>query len=1202
MNSVWVEAYDEVSGRAYYFNRLTGDTSWTLPGETTSESRAASAESAWQQSFDEASQTTYYYNIHTGETSWTLPEEAEPEVGLSYLAFAVVRLQSMFRGAKDRRRLRRLVKAQYQCSTDPDTGKILYTHVKTNTSSWTKPALFRPLRIPDDGGAEEELEQDEDGDDDDDDDDDFESFQQDAARDAEEEEVAVALAQNDGADVELDEQAKRKLQRKYPRSKAQQIVDAAEDAGADALLLDMSDLDAWKLSSRIWNLQFLKKLVLSHNSLTRIPSGIQDLINLEELDVSHNQLTRLPSCLQTTTTLTEIRASYNFIQSFSPKLWKLRNIRYLDLSHNRLKELPYVEGDLKLLRETREWQVGVGLLVGLEVLLLNNNKLVEAPKSIEKCGEITLLDLSNNQLTSLGDEIPTLASLTTMVLHHNALRSLPETIGSLSSLQELDLAHNRLLTLPESIGALHSLETLNLFSNQMRLLPKEFGALSQLRHLDLDNNPKLINLEDFFRHLPSISFFSASSCGIVTFESLDFLKNSPVHTLRLRQNALLEFPLLIGHAAMQDTLQELVLAGNHLSQVPLAVLLYCSHLQHLDLSNNSLRLLPTEIAHLRRLEVLYLSTNELQELPDEVTQLSRLREFKCDHNQLEHLPLRIGNLAQLTRFNASFNKLSCLPTSLMELGQLQSLYASDNLLSSPPPAIARLGCFCDFSNNPFTAQQSQQQRDRRTRLALSSKLVDAGDFAKAEELLSMLIVEVKALPHVDQNSESSQLHYMRGLCRFMLLKRARQVISETSTVVSACEQEMHEKELINARQLRLKSKQKRSQHQRPEDPKHQMDNNEFKRQDTVKGTYTKAVNERSQAREDHQRLASGALKDLEVAIEFECPELTTACHLKGLVHMALHQYPDAVDSLTNALKCVHAPLPTLEDTDNQQEPTDEDESTHLPAIPEASIQLFLCRAEAYRSLGQLPSAIADLRHVVSRHPIHRDSTTATSMEGEYLQAWEAEQAACAVDDAALLRAFNIEAGSGLARRPEVLDIHAEALAAAIAKKKSGNKKIALTTKRLSPIERFRLDCEAHIEALQAERQKERAPFEEISARSRAFLARARDFKREIRANLQMEMEENQQRHIEREIAREAERRRLEQQREVDEQMIMKYEDEWMRWFVSEELRLENERLRRAEDAQRRADAKAAYAARLAKRGGKRQAAVGQRGKGDSRRS
>ncbi|ETL39944.1 hypothetical protein L916_08767 [Phytophthora nicotianae] len=1185
MSSEWEEAFDEVSGRAYYFNRVTGETSWTLPGEDTAESRA-STENEWQESFDEASQTVYYYNIHTGETSWTLPEENEDEIGHSYLVFAVVRLQSMFRGMKDRKRARRLVAAQYQCTTDPDTGKILYTNLDTNTSSWTKPALFGPLQIPDNGEIEEEEE--------DEDDDDFDGFQQDAAEDAEHEDTTAEIAGND-VEVELNE-VTEKRQRKYPRSKAQQIVDAAEDA-EQAQLLDMSGLDAWKLSSRIWNLLYLKKLVLSNNCLKRIPSGIQDLIHLEELDVSHNQLTRLPSCLQTTTTLASIRAAYNLIQTFSPKLWKLREIRHLDLSHNRLKELPFVEGDLKLLRETREWQVGVGLLVQLEVLLLNSNQLVQVPKSIEKCSHLTVLDMSNNQLTTLSDEVSALASLERLTLHHNALCELPDTIGSLTHLQELDLAHNRLLALPDSIGMLHNLETLNLFSNQLRLLPTEFGSLGQLRHLDLNNNPKIINLEAFFRHLPSVEFFSASSCGIIAFESLDFLKDSPVQRLRLSQNALVEFPLLIGHAAMQDTLQELVLAGNVLAQVPLAVLLYCSHLQYFDLSNNSLRVLPTEIGHLRRLEVLNLNHNSLQDLPDELSQLPRLKELQCDHNQLEQLPLRLGNLVQLSKLSVSFNRLRSMPTSLMELTQLQSLHASDNLIATPPPALYHVKCFCDFSNNPFTTQLHQQQQRLRDRHALALKYVDTGEYDKAEELLTKLIEEKKTLPYVEQKRDRPQLHYKRGFCRFMLMKNARQAIDETSVMISDYEKELHGVELTQTHHLRLKNKQKKSYEERPES-QDKSDNKSSQPKHSVNNEYTEAVDRRAQARQDHEIFANGALTDLHEAIKSGCIELTTAFHLKGLVHMALHQYPDAIDNFTTALKEVHAPLPDTDITDNQQEVIEELEP--ITTIPEASIQLFLYRAEAYRGLGQLPLAIADLHHIISHYPIQLDSSSIAILKKEYLQAWEAEQAGCNVDDAALLRAFNIETRSGLARRPEVLDVRAEALAAANAKKRAGSKK-AVASKRASPAERFWLECEAHTELLITERKKARAPFEEISAHSRVFLDRARDFKREIRATLQMEMEENQQRHIEREIAREAERRRIELQREVDEQMFMKYEDEWMHWFVSEEIRLENERRLRVDEAQRRADAKVAYAARLSKRGGKRQAAVGQRGKGSSKR-
>lgn len=430
------------------------------------------------------------------------------------------------------------------------------------------------------------------------------------------------------------------------------------------------------------------------------------------------------------------------------------------------------------------------------------------------------------------------------------------------------------------------------------------------------------------------------------------------------------------------------------------------------------------------------------------------------------------------------------------------------------------------------------------------------------------------------------------------VKTARQVIEEVSATISGYEQEMHSSEIVRARQARVRSKQKRIREEQPEasnenlPPKTQLANQPHPVH-PVKAEYLQDVDKRSQARERHRTFAKGAVKDLHVAIESGYVELTTAHRLKGLVHMALLQYPEAVREFTKALHGIHAPLPGAAPPDNQQDDA-------LPTIPEPSIHLFLCRAEAYRGLGQLPSAIQDLRHVVSRYPIQHDSTSVRALETEYTSDWEAQQAACGLDDAALLRAFDVEASSGLARRPEVLDVHVEALTAANAKKKAGKAAGPTKANRLPPVERFRLECDAKTEALETEKQQRRAPFEAISARSKTFLARARDFKREIRATLEMELEENRQRRVEQEIAREAERKRLEMQREVEERMVMKYEDEWMHWFVSEEQRLEDERRRRAEEAQRRADAKVAYNARLAKRGGKRQAAA-TRGKSNPRR-
>ncbi|KAF0755559.1 hypothetical protein AaE_004925, partial [Aphanomyces astaci] len=65
LSSEWQEVADE-GGNIYYHNRLTNETSWTLP--------VAPYATEWQVCLDDATNCTYYYNPSTGETSWTLPD------------------------------------------------------------------------------------------------------------------------------------------------------------------------------------------------------------------------------------------------------------------------------------------------------------------------------------------------------------------------------------------------------------------------------------------------------------------------------------------------------------------------------------------------------------------------------------------------------------------------------------------------------------------------------------------------------------------------------------------------------------------------------------------------------------------------------------------------------------------------------------------------------------------------------------------------------------------------------------------------------------------------------------------------------------------------------------------------------------------------------------------------------------------------
>ena len=230
--------------------------------------------------------------------------------------------------------------------------------------------------------------------------------------------------------------------------------------------LDLSGLNATKLSSRIWNFETLLTLNLSNNALTRIPSGIQDLFNLVHLDLRENKITKLPTFIQNLSQLEHLLLGGNAISGFSPKVWKLKTLRSLDLSYNLFRELPEREGDLDLLRETSEWVVNIGLLTRLQKCSLQGNTLAQFPSGLNKCQNLTYLDLSDNDLESA-----------------------PPAVGALVQLEYLDLSQNRLARVPPELGACIHLSNLNLDQNQITNLPSEWHTLTQLVHFDGSNNP-----------------------------------------------------------------------------------------------------------------------------------------------------------------------------------------------------------------------------------------------------------------------------------------------------------------------------------------------------------------------------------------------------------------------------------------------------------------------------------------------------------------------------------------------------------------------------------------------------------------------------------------------------------------------------------------------------------------------------------------
>lgn len=353
-------------------------------------------------------------------------------------------------------------------------------------------------------------------------------------------------------------------------------------------------------------------------------------------------------------------------------------------------------------------------------------------------------------------------------------------------------------------------------------------------------------------------------------------------------------------------------------------------------------------------------------------------------------------------------------------------------------------------------------------------------------------------------------------------------------------------------------------------------------------TYRNAVDMRSQARAKREMYALGALMDFEEAIAHKCVERPTAFYLQGLVHMAIGQFDLAIASFTNALEVLLRTPDNIPARRESNQPLDI-QAFQQQLVPATSIHIFLHRAEAYRCLGQMPMALEDVRLVLFHHPV--DTKYIEDIEQAFAREWDVHQRQYFIDHETLFRSFDVAHQSGLARRPEVIDLHQippPAPKKLQQAKRDADPSALVAKPRQTPAQRFSAECASLSKQLELKRTQERQVWEDKYVHSQRLVARTRDFKNELRENLRLELEEAQQRAVEAELARLAELKRQEVAREFDEQMYMKYEDELMKWLVGEEQRIEMERLRALEAAQKRLEQKAALATRMARRGGRRQ--------------
>jgi len=290
------------------------------------------------------------------------------------------------------------------------------------------------------------------------------------------------------------------------------------------------------------------------------------------------------------------------------------------------------------------------------------------PKSfalLESFKNLKSLILSFNDLKTIPEPVLAIHTLTELDVSHNSLEDLPEAWKAMPRLEIFNVSHNFLRKFGK--GAEH-LTTLNISHNLIDELLPEISRFYRLSHLNCSHN----YLTSITRHIVEIS----------TLEHLDFshnyitaLRDIPIHILQF--------------------LVHLDLSYNSLEMVPYEDILASRTIRSFGFTHNKFPLEYFRImkSYYSLLDSLDLSNLGLSTLPDQLRLLTHLRELNLRNNQFTTLPAVIGNLVELTSLDLSYNRLADLPLFIRKLTRLQYLNLEETKSSivNPPRGVVERG-------------------------------------------------------------------------------------------------------------------------------------------------------------------------------------------------------------------------------------------------------------------------------------------------------------------------------------------------------------------------------------------------------------------------------------------------------------------------------------------------------------------------------
>lgn len=237
-----------------------------------------------------------------------------------------------------------------------------------------------------------------------------------------------------------------------------------------------------------------------------------------------------------------------------------------------------------------------------------------------------------------------------------------------------------------------------------------FQDLRDLRHVSMAGNRFYDGLPvDVFRYQANLETLDIGYChlavvqwnlfsGLWNLKTLDLRGNNiralpmqvfydlnSLDTLKLSHNAinLLQTKVLVG----LNNLRVFQMEECRLSQIDADVFMATKHLRQLDLSNNAIANLEPGALLIQTLHRIHLDGNRLQAVPSDIAHLPRLQELDLSYNRIKRIDnCKFGNIMNLTSINLRENPFVC-DCDLFWLRNLRATLMRRWHPSRPPPFV-----------------------------------------------------------------------------------------------------------------------------------------------------------------------------------------------------------------------------------------------------------------------------------------------------------------------------------------------------------------------------------------------------------------------------------------------------------------------------------------------------------------------------------